>query len=102
MKRTRYISIFGFFFFCHFVLAQTLIYDLCPVDHKDPPHFWGQIQAYDCQGPAQIDTDERVIRPDQFIKGAASSVSGKVSSLGSLKCVPGPDGMTVAINQLDF
>ena len=38
------------------------------MDHKDPPHFWGQIQAYDCQGPAQIDTDERVIRPDQFIK----------------------------------
>ena len=72
------------------------------MDHKDPPHFWGQIQAYDCQGPAQIDTDERVIRPDQFIKGEASSASGKVSSLGSLKCVPGPDGMTVAINQLDF
>ena len=64
--------------------------------------FLGQIKSVIVKSPAQIDTDERVIRPDQFIKGAASSVSGKVSSLGSLKCVPGPDGMTVAINQLDF
>ena len=48
------------------------------MDHKDPPHFWGQIQAYDCQGPAQIDTDERVIRPDQFIKGSIISARESV------------------------
>ena len=54
--------------------------------------------TYSSQGPGQIDTDERVIRPDQFIK---EHHQRKSVIFGISEMCSGP-GMTVVIYQLDF